>query len=522
MSVRVVTAREAAELDATAIARGVSSRELMRAAGEGAAQLLVERFPLEAERGVAVFTGGGNNGGDGWVLAAALARRGVRVRVAEIVPSGTPDARAARESASTQLAHQEPDGTEGVLVDALLGTGARDAPRDAVAAAIERIEARRGMPETYGSVVQVVSLDVPSGLDATSGATPGVSVRADLTVAFGSVKRGLLLNRAACGAIAVVDIGLAPDSASPVPPVLVDAAYARDVVPRIAADAHKGTRRRLVIVGGARGMAGAVILASRAARRSGIGMVRLCVAPESLVAVQAAEPAATAVAWPVSEPEYQALFEWAHVLLVGPGLGTDPHAHAMVKRFVAGTTCPVVLDADALPLQLGRRGTSQLADLLAERAAVLTPHVAECARLMERSVDDVRRACFDVAAELSRMAGGVVLLKGTPTVASDGARCVVSASGTPVLATAGSGDVLAGIVATLLGQLPASRANALAAAATGAWVHGRAAELAGAGTVRGVTLDDVVDALRSAWRLAPATSGLVLAELPSLDARGGR
>ena len=515
MSIRVVTASEAAGLDANAVARGVPSRDLMRAAGEGAAQLLMERFPLETGRGVAVFTGAGNNGGDGWVLAGALARRGVRVRVHDAVAAATPDAMAARDAASAHLAHAPPDGSEGVLVDALLGTGARGVPRGPIAAAIERIESRRSQHDVTARRPRVLSLDIPSGVDATTGDAPGVAVRADVTATFGSVKRGLLLNRALAGGIAVIDIGLAAESASSSAPLLVDAAFVRSVVPPIPADAHKGTRKRLVIVGGSLGMAGAVILASRAARRSGIGMVRLCVARDSIAAVQAAEPAATAVPWPETTAEIDALAAWAHVMLVGPGLGLESHAHQVAERLLAATTCPVVLDADAL--RFGGGTPDGIRQLLGGRVAVLTPHAAECARLTGQPVEEVQRGCFSIAREVATAAGAVVLLKGTPTVVSDGLRIVVSAAGSPVLATAGSGDILSGIVATLLGQGPHSAADALAAAAAAAWTHGHAAEIAGAGSVRGVALEDVIDALRLAWRFEPrATAAPVLAELASV------
>ena len=140
MTVRVVSASQAAELDRLAIDGGLSARALMQAAGRGAAALLLERYPVEAARGVAIYAGPGNNGGDAWVLAGELARRGVRVRIAEVAPSNTPEALAERESASAHLEHVSPDGSEGVIVDGLLGTGATGAPRGAIADAVGRIE----------------------------------------------------------------------------------------------------------------------------------------------------------------------------------------------------------------------------------------------------------------------------------------------------------------------------------------------------------------------------------------------
>jgi NAD(P)H-hydrate epimerase len=511
MSVRVVSASQAAELDAAAISSGVPSRALMQAAGRAAADLILARFPLESSRGVAFYAGPGNNGGDAWVAAAELARRGVRVRVAEVSPSRTSDAKAEREAASAVLTHTLPDGSEGVIVDGLLGTGARGAPHGAIAEAIGRIE-RLGLQGP--NAARVVALDVPSGVDATTGETSGVHVRADLTVTFGTMKRGLLVNRDAAGAIVVIDIGLGAAAASGDVMPLVDAEFVREAVPPIHAAAHKGTRKRLAIVGGAQGMAGSTILAARGAMRGGIGMVKLVVAPESVAAVQSAEPAAMCARWPVTDAEFAAIFEWADVLLIGPGLGQGPVARAFAERLLRDWRGPVVLDADGLNAFAGDAGA--LAHLLSGRPAVITPHAAEFARLAGVSLEDVNARRFEIAAELARTIHATVLLKGVPTIVSDGTVTAVSASGTPVLATAGSGDVLGGIVATLLAQ--GSDAHRSAAAA--AWVHGRAAEIAGDGRVRGVDLGDVIGALRDAWRLeAPPLPAPLLAELPAVGER---
>ena len=517
MSVHVVSAAQAAALEAAAIAAGRSSRQLMRAAGCAAAALAVERYPLEVERGVAIFVGPGNNGGDAWVVAGELARRGVRVRVAEAATARTPDALAERETASSMLQHATPDGTEGLLIDGLLGTGARGAPGGAIAAAIERIMVGRASTAPGVPSARVLSLDVPSGLDATSGRTPGAFVRADLTVTFGSLKRGLLVHRAAAGAIAVVEIGLGAADAADIA-ILMDVAGVRRTVPVIPADAHKGTRKRLLVVGGGAGMAGAPVLAARGALRSGIGMVKLCVARQSITAVQVMEPVATAEPWPESDAEIHQLLGWAHVLLLGPGLGTVPQALALAERLLAAWDGPVVLDADAL--RAFDDHAADLAPLLGHRTAILTPHAVEFARLAGVTVDEVNDRRFEIASELARTARATVLLKGVPTVISDGRRTLVSASGTPVLATAGSGDVLGGIAATLLAQCSDSPDGVVHAAASAAWIHGRAAALAAGNHVRGVVLDDVIASLRDAWRLdADADPPPVLAQLSAVGER---
>jgi len=456
-----------------------------------------------------VYAGPGNNGGDAWVVAAELARQGVRVRVFEALPARTPDAIAEREAASAVLTHAQPDGSEGVIVDGLLGTGAHGAPRGEIAEAIGRIDFARSED---GAGARVVALDIPSGVDATSGVAEGVHVRAHLTVAFGAMKRGLLLNRDAAGAIAVVDIGLgagAAHSGDAMP--LYDCAMTRDAVAPISADAHKGSRKRLVIIGGARGMAGSTVLAARGAMRSGIGMVKLCVADESIAAVQSDEPAAMCANWPRSDEQFAAILEWASVVLIGPGLGIGPAEKEFAARILGQWRGPVVVDADALTAFAG--DAVALGALLKGRPAVITPHAVECARLAGVKAAEVNARRFEIAGELARTVHATVLLKGVPTVISDGAATEVSASGTPVLATAGSGDVLGGIVATLLAQ----GSNARSSAAAAAWVHGRAAEIAGAGHVRGVNLHDVIDALREAWKLQlPVLPAPILGELPAV------
>lgn len=516
MRTLVLTAGEAGSQDAAAIAAGHPSRELMQNAGNAAAALLLDRFPLEAARGVAIYAGSGNNGGDAWVVAAALARRGVRVRVQEVVPAKTSDARAEREVASSLLEHAIPDGTEGVIVDGLLGTGTQGAPRAEIAAAIEGIA--HAVAHSKGAK-RVVALDIPSGVDATTGVTAGAYVRADLTVTFGSIKRALLVNREAAGEIVVVDIGVGAcgvggHAEANTIPRLVDADFVRDFVPAIGASAHKGARKRVVIVGGERGMAGAAILAARGALRSGAGMVRLCVADASIAPAQSAEPSAMATAWPISDAELEALTDWAHVLLIGPGLGTDADSRALVERLLRSWKGAVVLDAGALTM-FGH-DLAALRDLLVVpggRRAVITPHAVELSRLASVSPGEVHSRRFELAGEIAIQLGVTVLLKGVPTVVSDGNSTLVSATGTPVLATGGAGDILGGMVATLLAQTALPCESAAAAA----WVHGRAAEIAGRSQVRGIILDDVLVALRDAWRIeSPELVAPVIAHLPAI------
>jgi NAD(P)H-hydrate epimerase len=431
------------------------------------------------------------------------------------VEAKTDDARAERSLARDSLGeeavggreNESLEGGEAVVVDGLLGTGASGAPRDAIAGAIDGIRSMR----ERGALV--VALDLPSGLDATTGTAAGKVVDADITLTFGTVKRGHLVDRDRCGTLVVLDIGLGAHAAlDDGAPHLADDAWVAAHVPPIGASAHKGTRKKLVVVGGAEGMAGASILATRAALRSGVGMVKLVVAPESLRAVQESEPLALASEWPEDDSTVDsAICGWADTVVVGPGLGKTAASRALVERILTRWRGPVLLDADALNVFEG--DAVALRTLLAGRRAIITPHPGEFARLFSSTMDQVLAERFDVGVGAAHALGAVVVLKGVPTVITspDGDR-MVSAAGTPVLATAGSGDLLSGVAGTLLAQCD----DPFVAATAAAWVHGRAAERA-ASFVRGATLADVLGALREGWSSTVAPRRYpVLAELPAV------
>jgi NAD(P)H-hydrate epimerase len=505
--VRVTTAEQARARDAAAIAAGTESYALMQAAGTRAAHAIVARVADVATAGAWVYCGAGNNGGDGWVVAAELARQGCPVAVVEAAAPSTPDATRARDEAQALLAGTAAPRHPAVVVDALLGTGSSGAMREALVPHVHAIA------EARAAGARVIALDIPSGINADDGSGAPV-VHADVTLTFGSVKRGLLLRRDECGAIVCLDIGLGAAAAlEDGAPHLVDAAFVRRAVPPIPADAHKGVRRRVAIVGGGEGMAGAPMLAARGAMRSGIGMVQLLVAPTNVPVVQAALPETMAGRWPVTAEDQDKVLHWAHCLLLGPGLGRTAMTRALIERLLVEWKGPVVLDADALNVFEGE--PRMLGSLLGARPAIVTPHPVEAGRLLRRDGARVNAERFTVGLELAKQLGATVILKGVPSVISapDG-RVAVSASGSPVLGTAGSGDVLSGIVATLLAQT----GDAFAAAAAAAWIHGRAGELAAdEGSVRGTSLEDIVTALRGAWRLdEPGRHPAVLAALPAV------
>ena len=503
----------ASAADAAAIAAGIPSRALMQRAGAAAAAEIAHRFPERLGAGVVIATGAGNNGGDGWVVAAALHAAGISVRVVECTDARTPDARAERSGAlaagvpAGSDASTLANGGERIVVDALLGTGFSAATplRAPIADAVALLRARAGAGAT------LVALDLPSGLDATTGASAG-GLSAALTLSFGTIKRGQLVARERCGTIVALDIGLGAHVSSTHGAPLADAAWFRASLPTIHADAHKGTRKKVAIVGGAAGMAGAVILAARAALRSGAGLVKCVVAPESMQAVQEAVPAALAASWPTDAAALRrTIADWADAVLIGPGLGRDG-SRDMVERLLDAFEGPIVCDADAL--NAFDDDASALVPLLRGRAALLTPHPAEFARLVGASVDDVLADRFTWPARLAAQTSASVLLKGVPTIVSSPlGDALVVAEGTPILATGGAGDLLGGIAVTLFAQT----GDAALAGALAAFAHGRAASSFSARAVRGYTLDDVLLALPHVWSLAAlARRPPVLAELPAV------
>jgi NAD(P)H-hydrate epimerase len=481
---------------------------LMLRAGNAAVDAIRRHAGDRLARGVAVFVGTGNNGGDAWIVAGALRTQGVTVRVHATGEPATPDAIAARDDAVKAGAFDPPRGDEGTAVDGLLGTGASGLPRGATISALEMLATLRAQ----GAFV--VALDVPSGMDSTTGDVPDLTVPADVTVTFGTLKRGLTIARTAAGAIEVVDIGLgAHADIGDGAPVLLDARAVHASVPHIDASAHKGTRGRVAIVGGSVGMAGAAVLAARGALRAGAGLVRLVVAPGSLVAVQSAVPEATGATWPGSSAEVTGALGTPDSLVIGPGLGAAERA--LVTLVLHATTQPAILDADALNAFAG--DTAGLKAVIGVRHAVLTPHPAECGRLLGISTGEVLRDRFDAGLRLARATNAVVVLKGTPTVVStpDG-RVVVAPVGSPVLATGGSGDVLAGVTGVMLAVID----DALEAALAAVWAHGAAAEMVATSHIRGATLSDVVDALRAVWtNETPALPRGVLATLAAVGER---
>jgi hydroxyethylthiazole kinase-like uncharacterized protein yjeF len=430
---------------------------LMQRAAAGLAVACARRLDGVYASRVALLVGSGNNGADALWAGARLAARGAQVVA---VPAGEPvaDALAAFRTAGGRLAGAAAlDGAE-LVVDGLVGIGGSGPLRPAAA---ELAEVARGS--------RVVAVDVPSGVDADTGAVRGGAVTAEVTVTFGTLKPGLLVGagRVHAGEVELVDIGLGPH----LPDAAVEALEAADVARRLPAAApgsDKYTRGVVGVAAGSPAYTGAAVLAVGAAVRAGAGMVRFAGAsspaeqvrrrwPEVVVHEGGESGAAVAAAGRVQA--------W----VVGPGLGTDDRAAAIAEA-VLGEEVPVLVDADALTL------CAQHPQWLRTRTAptLLTPHDREFARFGRPVGEDRTAAARDLAADL----GATVLLKGDATVVADpDGRVRVNPTGSPALATAGTGDVLSGGCGALLAQgLSPGDAGAV-----GAWLHGRAGALAAAG-----------------------------------------
>jgi len=402
--------------------------ELMERAGAAVAYEAMRVFPYA--RRFAVVCGGGSNGGDGRVAARIL--RG-----------------AGREAVETDVV----EGAD-VVVDALFGTGFHGAPRSGAAAVIERINT---------SGVPVVSVDIPSGVDASTGEVAGPAVRAALTVTFHVSKIGLHVapGRFHAGEVVVADIGLAPMSTAVrrATPTLL-----RQVPLRGARDS-KFTAGSVLVVGGSPGTTGAPVLTAMAALRADAGYVTLAVPRECLPVVEslALEPVKRGFDWGEAEEQIMAEAFRADAVALGPGLGRAPEARVLVARLLGRLELPVVVDADAL---FGLEPAPR------DHPTVLTPHAGELARLLDRDSTWVSEHRLEAARAAAERYGAVVLLKGAGTIVQPPqGEPVICDTGPPSLATAGTGDVLTGVVASFL----AKGLDPVAAAAAAATVHGLAA-----------------------------------------------
>lgn len=443
----VVTPEHMRAVDA---ASTVPVEELIERAGAAVARAAVRMMGGTYGRRVVVLAGKGNNGADGRVAAHRLAVRGVHVTVVD--------------------ADEQPETVPpcDLLIDAAYGTG---------------FDGIWYGPHPGGA--QVLAVDIPSGVDGLTGRAGDGVVAADRTVTFAALKAGLLFAPGSLltGTLEVADIGLDVGAVGPVDTWLVEEADVAEWVPRRSADAHKW-RSAVWVIAGSGGMMGAAHLAVRAAQRSGAGMVRVSTpgyATDPLAPQEAVRHMLAPTTW---APEVLADLDRFHAVVVGPGLGRSDETTGNVRQLVARSPLPVVVDGDGL-FALAWNPEGPAAVVRDRQAAtILTPHDGEFALLRgARTGADRMAAARSLAADLRC----VVLLKGPTTiVAEPHGRVLLVASGDERLATAGTGDVLAGII----GALVAQQVPEFEAAAAGAWIHGRAAR---SGVARGLVAGDLPD-----------------------------
>ena len=461
----------------------------MKRAGEAALRYLRQRWPT-AHR-IVIVCGGGNNGGDGYVLARFAQAAGLTVSALSAVPreSLRGDARQAYDDFKASGGSLRPFAAErlndgDVIVDALLGTGVRGAVRPDLVNVIRAMNA---------SDLPIFALDVPSGLDSDTGMPRGETVRADCTVTFVGLKTGLFTGDGPeyAGTVSFDDLELAPPDAATFKPRLerIVEADIQQALPRRRRAANKGDFGRVLIVGSGTGMPGAARLAGEACLRVGAGLVTVAVAPENVPAIAAGRP--ELICLPLTDPSALAeAVERASVLAIGPGLGRTAWSRAALE-IVLRCEKPVVVDADAL-------------NLIAETKCrardnwILTPHPGEAGRLLGIPTADIQNDRLAALDRLTERYGGTVVLKGAGTlVGFPGRTPGLCERGNPGMASAGTGDVLTGAIAGILAQCR----DTWLAARVGVLVHAMAGDAAARGGERGLLAGDVARELHNCVNL---------------------
>jgi hydroxyethylthiazole kinase-like uncharacterized protein yjeF len=515
----LLTAAESRELDRISTEKyGIPSYSLMTRAGEAVANSLVERFP-ESTTDILMVAGKGNNGGDGLVAASRLMRDGFGVRTVLLGRAADLKGDAARAHADFRSVEGElievadasgleaAIGKPSAVIDAIFGTGLNAEVKGVPRRAIEIIE-------SFG--VPMVAVDIASGVNADTGAIMGAAVRAALTVTFGFAKFGHVSYPGAerCGQLRIVDIGFAPRAIEEIAPRgrFLERDDLLHLIRQRPENAHKGMYGHPLIIAGSRGKSGASLLASRAALRTGAGLVTAAI-PETIASIVAAGQAEL-MTEPVADRDGH--FDGAHApdalkmilagksaLIAGPGIGVSDDTKRLVEWLIT-TACepgrPLLLDADGLNVlaELGCETAKR-----ARGAVVLTPHPGEAARLLGVSTTVINADRISAARRLAERTGASVLIKGARSViASPAGNIYINSTGNPGMATPGMGDALSGIVGALLGQKMAP----LEALALGVFVHGHAADrvasrLGRVGYIAGDLIDELPAALEALTRI---------------------
>lgn len=486
----VVTAQQMREIDRiTSEQYGVPGIVLMEHAAETVVQAIEQQWGTLHKRRVLVMCGHGNNGGDGFAIARLADHRGANVSILFTGDPGRMSDETSINYKSAKLhgislfnkdntALDDVIGSAQILVDAILGTGTSGILRDDILQLVHRINQR-----DHSS--RLVAVDMPTGVHSDTGQILGQAVKADLTVTFGLLKPALCLTPGIshCGKVVVADIGIPAQAVLQVKPNIfwVGNSALQSLMPSRPVDGHKGIFGHTLIVGGSAGFAGAPMLAASAAVKTGVGLCSAAIPDSYITAGLAVEPG---VMWhgmglhsehlgAECEIPLRKLIEQVKSIAIGPGLGQHPETVKLLLHLLEGPLPPMVLDADALNI-LAAHSQSWSGHTATDHQVVLTPHPGEMARLIGIGIPEIQQDRIGAARAAADRYRCVVVLKGANSVvASPDGSAYIIATGNPILATGGSGDVLTGMVAALLAQgLPA-----LEAAILGSGWHGLAGDV---------------------------------------------
>ncbi|WP_260262123.1 NAD(P)H-hydrate dehydratase [Vibrio intestinalis] len=460
-------------------ALGVAMYQLMLSAGQAVFDVLTSHYPTSTR--MLVICGGGNNGGDGYVVARLAIAAGYSVKVWSLNPVEElkGDALSAYQAfiaAGGEVSEQDDSLLDqfDLVVDALLGTGFKGELREPFQRLINAVNSAN---------LKVISVDIPSGLEADTGKVSSVAIRAEHTVTFIGVKQGLMTGQARdfVGQLIVAGLGV-EDTFSP----LVES-HTQMIEPvrkmTRSGSAHKGSHGRVTLIGGGKGLGGAILLASKACLRTGAGLTACLTHKSNVTAGLIHSPEVMFSAW--SKQEANQRLTWSDVIALGPGLGFSDSARWLYQQ-VSQMSNPKVLDADALTM-LAQAPTK-------DDNRIITPHPGEAARLLNCTTGQVEDDRYHAVAALQQRYGGVVVLKGAGTLVCDGVKTYVCGAGNPGMAVGGMGDVLTGVVAALLAQGFGLRQ----AACYGVMIHSLAADLnASQYGMIGMSATDVTSSIRA-------------------------
>ena len=472
----VLTASEMKACDHGTIEQaGIPSMVLMERAALAVAEVIIKRYP-DRNR-ILIVAGKGNNGGDGLAIGRLLAKAGRQVTFFQMSGNYSEEARKQREillHLGFSICDIWPDGEYDIIIDALLGIGITGEVREEARAVIQHMnQCRRqntgGDRKTYGIIPVICAVDLPSGIDTDTGAICGEAVKADLTVTFQYLKKAHLLypGREYCGKVYLRDVGIEDYGICAETAFTYEKEEAKKLLPPRKTSGHKGTFGKVLLYAGSREMSGAALLCARAVLCSGAGMLKVLTEETNHALLRVVLPEAMLATDPVKD------LKWADVLVAGPGIGTSKEAKETLTSLLRASHLPTVLDADALNLLAEEPA---LMELVKEKAlnqpVILTPHPGEFLRLSHLSMTDYQNGREKAIRAFQKQCRCILVSKDACTMVTDGAALYLNSTGNDGMATAGSGDVLTGVIGSLLAQgLPAFEA-----ASKGVFLHGLAGD----------------------------------------------